>query len=124
MLAAIITFLLLGGGANDALLSYIKDTSGIIDEVVLDEDRRDAAEDTLDRMKDRAKQLAKAKKAASKSIGSFIKEGSADEAGIEAILDEMEKESRAFNSEMVAMRFELKDQLTREEWEALFSNAE
>ena len=46
------------------------------------------------------------------------------EAGIEAILDEMEKESRAFNSEMVAMRFELKDQLTREEWEALFSNAE
>ena len=124
MLAAIITFLLLGGGANDALLSYIKDTSGIIDEVVLDEDRRDAAEDTLDRMKDRAKQLAKEKKAASKSIESFIKEGSEDEAGIEAILDEIEKENRAFNSDMVAMRFELKDQLTREEWEALFSNAE
>jgi uncharacterized phage infection (PIP) family protein YhgE len=53
-------------------------------------------------------------------VRSALSEPAADQELIQASLDKQLKLSRAHNEHMLALRFQLRDQLSREQWEGLF----
>ncbi|NCF15112.1 MAG: hypothetical protein GWP62_07385 [Gammaproteobacteria bacterium] len=116
MLIAILTILFLGGGSSGPL-DYIADARGDVKTVMEKDDRRDEALDTLKSMKKQVSANNKAQKRAAKDLEKAL----ADDADVEVIWDEFYEGTLAHNEAMLDLRFQLRDQMTREEWEQVFA---
>lgn len=116
MLIAIITILFLGGGTTGTL-DYIADARGDVKSVMEKDDRRDEALDTLKSMKKQVSANNKALKRTTKDLEKAL----ADDADVEVIWDEHYEKRAAHNEAMLDLRFQLRDQMTREEWEQVFA---
>jgi hypothetical protein len=117
MLIALYTIFVLGGGGSGTL-DFIADTSDTVKVVVENEESRKTALSTLKAMKKLSSNNDKAVKRASKELNAALE--SDDHAAIESAWDKILQQRRAYDNSMLDMRFELKDQLTREDWEAVF----
>ena len=122
MIAALIAILFLGGGIQDDVLNYVNDIRGSLSDVVDDDDRRAEAKTTLNQMKKITKQRSKSAESALKDLLVQMGDYESSEANIDAIWDGFFESVQAYNIEVIDLRFELKDSLTREEWEALFGS--
>lgn len=122
MLVALIVSLLMGGGSVE-LLEFIAETDAEIKAVVPDDARRDAARSTLKDMKKRVKVMHKQRADKTKTLNNAVKPHEVDETAIDALLAEHFTVIGQYNRDMINYRFQLKEQLTREEWQKLF-NAE
>ena len=120
MLIALMTILFLGGGVQDSVLDYIKETKAVVKEVVEDKSRRSEVNETLASMKKRSKERNKSAKQALKQLQAEMSGHDVNEASIDSVFDEYLQSLIDYNTDMVDLRFQLKDQLSREEWEALF----
>ena len=124
MLIALITILFLGGSSDSAVLDYIADTRKSVKTVIVDDERRKEVTNTLKAMKKRTSGRAKSARQVAKRLKSALADHDASEATINAAWDDYFAMTDAYNNDMIDLRFDLKEQLSREEWQELFSQPE
>jgi ABC-type transporter Mla subunit MlaD len=119
MIVGLIALLFLGGDAHP-LLAYVDAYQDRLEAVVTDEGRLDQAtkvfKEFSDRTKDRDKEVSKTAKQLGKTIGA--KNPTAAE--IDAVWDQYYQDVDAFHSVVVDTRTELKQYVTRDEWQAIY----
>jgi len=120
MLITLITVLLLGGSIDDALLDYVAETRTSVKSVITDDERRKDVTSTLNAMKKRVKQRSKAASQTIKQLKKALGDHEVGEQDIDAVYANYFAKTDLFNSDMIDLRFELREKLTREEWQALF----
>ena len=120
MLIALLTIMLLGGGAS-ASLDYIADSRDAVKTVMAEDGRQKDALSVLKAMKKRAKSQNKLVRKSVKELGKLL-EGREDiTAEGDDILDRHLENVESYSSDMLDLRFELKEQITRDEWGQIFS---
>ena len=120
MLIALFTILFLGASST-GLLDYIAESKDNVKAVMVKDDRRDAALDTLKAMKKITKGRNKDVKRVSKELRKAFAGADTSDEQLEEIWNRYFVAVNQYDHQMVDLRFELKDQLTREEWTAVFS---
>ena len=121
MLIALFTVLLLGG-TSSFVLDFVADTRDNVKIIVPKGDRQKAALDTLKAMKKSEKVYRKNLKVAGKDLYMALDLPDDVESEIDAVWTAHFAEVQRRNDEMLDLRFELREQLTREEWGAIFSS--
>jgi len=116
----------LGGGAAGISAGVL--TPGAVEElsdrvaiVVEDPVRADAARSTLADLKKNAVAFEKTFAASGKAVKRSYRDHGADRAEIEAVLEQLNRDWERGQERALDLRFELREQLTREEWNALYS---
>ena len=120
MLIALFTFMFLGG-SQTGMLNYIAHTQDTIKVVVESDDRREEALATLKAMKDVESAQDKVVKSVSKDLNETLLSDAATDADIDAIWEDYSSQRESYDLDMLDVRYQLKDQLTREEWRQVFS---
>ena len=120
MLIALFTILLFGGG-NTGLLDYIGEIEDSIRTVMVKDDRRKAALSLVSDME----KLTKARNKRVNELRKELKKTLADSDGtvddLNATWDVYFDVVTTHGEEMIDLRFELRDKLTRDEWERALS---
>ena len=124
MLIALFAVLFLGGSIQDAVLDYIADTGKSVKTVVVDDERRKRVTSTLKAMKKRTNERVKSAQQIAKRLKSALAEHDTRETSLNAAWDEYFTIIDAYNNDMIDLRFKLKEQLSREEWQELFNQPE
>lgn len=120
MLIALFTILILGGGST-GLLDYIGETEDNIKIVMEKDDRRTAALGNVKNMQKRTKTRNKQVKRAAKELNKTLANHNVTNADIDAVWSVYFEEIESYNKDMLELRFELRNRLTREEWRAVFA---
>lgn len=119
LIALYITLIL--GGSSSSLLAYIADIQDNVKTVIVKDERRQEALDTLKVMK----QITKARdKQAIKTIKTLVKAfdtHSVSSGEIDAIWLGYFANTDQHNADMLDLRFELKGHINREEWAVIFT---
>lgn len=89
--------------------------------VVEDPARAETAQSTLADLKRETAAFEKEFAASGKAVKRFYRNHAADRAEIEAVLDQLNRDWERGQQRALDLRFELRQQLTREEWAALHS---
>lgn len=113
-----------GAGAIDAGMltpEAVEELSDRIEIVVDDSARAEAAQTTLDDLKTEVAAFGKKFTASGRAISRSYRDHAAERAEIEAVLDELNRDWERGQERALDLRFELRDQLTREEWAALYA---
>ncbi len=121
MLIALLTILILGG-SNTGMLDFIADTQDTVKVVMEKDDRRKEALSTLKAIKKRTEAHNKMVKGASKDLNKSLTNNDVTEADIDTIWHRYFAQREAYNRDMLDLRFQLKDQMTREEWQQVFAD--
>ena len=120
MLIALITILILGGSST-GMLDYIADTQDNVKVVMDKDDRRKEALGTLKAMKKRASAHNKMVKGVSKDMKKILPSEELTDTDLDTIWDVYFAQRASHNRDMLDLRYQLKDQMTREEWQQVFS---
>ena len=121
MLIALLTILFLGGASPDSpVLDYIGDTKKNVATVIVDFERRENVSSTLKAAKKRTSEYSTAARPIAKQMEKALTLHVASETGMNAALDEYFSVRNAYNIDMINLRADLKEQVSREEWQALF----
>ncbi len=120
MLIALFTILLLGGSST-GMLDFIADSQDTVKIVMQKDDRRKEALGTLKAMKKRANAHNKMVKRASKDMNKALSSDEVTDADIDTIWDAYFSQRATYNQDMLDLRYQLKDQMTREEWQQVFA---
>ena len=120
MLIALFTILLLGGSAT-GILDFIADTQDTVKVVMEKDDRRKEVLATLKETKKRTDAHNKMVKGASKDLSKTLSGDEVTEADVDAIWQGYFASRADYNRDMLDLRFQLKDQMTREEWQQVFA---
>lgn len=113
-----------GAGAIDAgalTPATVEEISERIEIVVEIPERVEAAQMTLDELGQAVKSFEKDFAASGKAVTRSYRDHVADRAEIEAVLDQLNRDWERGQERVLDLRFELRDELTREEWAALYS---
>jgi septal ring factor EnvC (AmiA/AmiB activator) len=118
----------LGGGATGisggALTpSAVEQLSERVAVVVEDPTRTEAAQKSLAELKREIVAFEKQFAASSKAIKRSYSDHAEKRTEIDAVLDELNRDWERGQERALDLRFELREQLTREEWETLFSES-
>ena len=125
MLAALLVAFFLGGAAaSGALLTedMLKDFSDRTEQVVADPDRIDAINKEVASLHDELKAFNKALAKTGKSLQGYYTDHSADAASMQAELDALNSAWVAAQSRVLDHRFNIRDQMTPDEWRAVFAD--
>lgn len=106
------------GALTPAAVEALSDRVAI---VVEDPRRVKAAQSTLAELEAEVAAFGKVFTASGKAISRSYRDHAAPRAEIEAVLDELNRDWQRGQERALDLRFELKAQLTREEWAALYS---
>ena len=120
LIATMIALLFLGSGAN-MMLDDIDQMKDNVKSEIVDESARKAALDVVDRLEDTAKDYAKADGKDEKELIDLIQDYGSSTAELKANMDASYQQRVQFQKEMIALRFALKDKLSREQWDKIFS---
>jgi hypothetical protein len=119
MLTALLISLLFGGSST-AMLGYIADTQDTVKIVMVKDDRQKAALSTLKAIKKRTNARNKQVRRAMKDLNMALRQDDISTADIDAIWAGYFAEVDQYKDDMLDLRWELKAQINREEWEAIF----
>jgi len=108
------------GGSTTSVMSYLDETGDSIKSVVVDDERRKQATATVKLMEKRTKGHDKAFRKLIKQLNSELRDHSVDEIDLDAMWEQRFELTGEYSADMVNLRFDLKDQLTREEWTQVF----
>ena len=120
LIATLIALLFLGSGAN-MMLDGIDQTKDNIKAAIVDESTRKAALDIVKKLEDTAKDYAKADSEDEKELLKLIQQYETTTADLQKNMDASYEKRIQFQQEMLALRFELKDKLSREQWDKVFA---
>jgi len=127
MLTALLISLLFGGGGTSAIVITPDMLTGMIKEVrmsVVDPARADAAVELLKGARSDVKSFEKSFAKSGKTLTMLYKQHAGDSQEMLAQLDELNGKWEATQVAVLDARFQLKELLPRDEWEALFSGAQ
>jgi hypothetical protein len=99
----------------------VEELSDRIEIVVEDPARAEAAQKTLDELKTEVAAFGKKFTASGRAISRSYRNHAAGPTEIEAVLEHLNQDWERSQERALDLRFELRDQLTREEWAALYS---
>ena len=119
MIAAIITILILGGGAFGPMI-YIDEARDNAKTAISDEDQQTQVRADLKEMKGRTKDYMKAMNKLIKGVRKEFGVHAVDSANLDAQWNQLLTLNKSYSEDIMNMRFELRDQLTREQWAGLF----
>ena len=119
MLIAIMTILFLGGSGT-AMLEYIGDIRDDVKLVLPKDDRQKEALDTIKAMKKRTSARNKETKRIAKGLSKALINHDVSDAEIDAYWTEFHEDLGSYNRDLLDLRFELKEHISREEWAAIF----
>ena len=125
MLAALLVAFFLGGAAaSGALLTedMLKDFNHRAEQVVVDPERMDAITKEVASLHDELKAFNKALAKSGKSLDAYYKDHGADAAGMQTELDALNSAWAAAQSRVLDHRFNIRDQMTPDEWRAVFAD--
>jgi hypothetical protein len=119
MLIALFTIMLLGGTPSGMLveLSLIQDN---IEAVMVKDDRRKAAQDVVKKMEKRTKDQNKQVGKYAERLDEALSNHDFSTADIDKLWSKYHSLRSNYQRRMVDLRFELKEHITREEWQELF----
>ena len=125
MLIALLTamYLLLGGTTGHAgalTTATVKEMGKQVEVAVTDPVRAEAASDTLKELRGEIKAFEKKFSKSTKSLTKLYKDHDANADRVLAVLDELNSDWLASQERAIDLRFDLKESLTREEWEDVF----
>ena len=123
MLVALLTILLLGGSST-GVLEYIGDTRDAVKNVMPKGDARKAALSTLKAMKKRTSAHNKTAKRAAKEIAKAFVDHETVADTLDTIWAGYFVQVNKRDADMLDLRFELRESISREEWEAIFTDPE
>ena len=121
MLIALLTIMLLDGAPSGMLveLSLIQDN---IEAVVVKDDRRKAARGVVKAMEKRTKDQNKQVGTYAKRLDKALSDHDYPTADIDKLWSKYHALRRDYQLRMVDLRFELKEHITREEWQEIFGD--
>jgi hypothetical protein len=119
MITALIISMLFGGGST-AMLGYIANAQDSVKIVMVKDERRKQALSTLKTMKKRTNARNKEVRRATKNLNKALDQDNISASDIDAIWGEYFAEIDQYDNDMLDLRFELKDHISREEWKEIF----
>jgi hypothetical protein len=120
MLIALFTILFLGG-SDTGMLDFIADSQDAVKVVMEKDDRRKEVLATLKETKKRTKAYNKTVKGAAKDMSRILSSDNPTDAELDSSWDVYFASRADYNRDMLDLRFQLKDQMTREEWQRVFA---
>ena len=119
LIATLTALLFLGSGANMMLdgIDQMKDNTK---DSIVEESARKAALDVIEKLEDTAKDYAKANSDDGKELLKLIQRYETTTDELQNKLDASFQRRIQYQQEMLALRFELKDKLSHEQWEKVF----
>ena len=120
MLIALFTILLLGGSSTTGLLDFIGDARDEAKVVVVDDDRRAEALGTLKSIKKVTESRNKQVKNSAKELSTVLASRELYDADIDKAWFVYFETVENYNAEILDLRYELQEQITRQEWERIF----
>ena len=123
MLAALVVYFFLGGGGASGPMLYMEAAGENIEVAVLDEERRDRAGDVVESMLDRSKDHNKALDDLRGRLADVVDRHDVTAHDIDILWNEYFELDAQYSKEIIDLRFDLKDELTRDEWSAVFPAA-
>lgn len=118
MLIAIYLFLT-GGGSSFVTLDFIEEKEDLVAVVVMDDARKKSSLGITKQMTSRVKKFQKQRSGSIKQVKKLIAENSGVET-IDSVLSTHFEQYKQYSADMLDLRFELKDQITEKEWQAIF----
>ena len=119
MLIMLFTILFLGGSST-GLLDFLGETNDNVKVVVEDDERRKAALATVGDMKKRTKKRNRAISTSRKELSRALGNPDITMEAVDQIWDAYFADVESYNADLLDLRFQLRDQLTREEWCEIF----
>lgn len=120
MLIAIMTILFLGGSGVFGPIAFVDEAIDNARIAISDDDHRKATVAELKAINKRSKEYMKTVKGLGKDLNSYFSEHEVANEEIEAAWTSIFELNDEYSRDIIEMRFELRDQLSREEWQALF----
>jgi len=120
MLVALFTLLFLGGDSHP-LMAHLDTYEDRAKTTITDKDRREQALNVLKAFEDVTKAREKVVKRTAKQIGATVGDKNSMVADIDAVWDTYFQDVDAYHTALVDSRDELKQYVTRDEWQAIFS---
>lgn len=120
LIATLVTLLFLGSGAS-VMLDSIDQMHDNIKSEIVDDITRKAALEIVATMEDTTKDFADADSDGEQELLKLIQQYETTTAELQSNLDAAYEKRIQYQQEMLALRFKLKDQLTREQWDKIFS---
>ena len=120
LIATMIALLFLGSGAN-MMLDGIDQMKDNVKSEIVDESARKAALDVVDRLEDTAKDYADADSDDENELLRLIQQYETTTEELKNNMDASFKQRIQYQQEMLVLRFELKNKLSREQWAKVFS---
>ena len=122
LIALLAAFLLGGGGASGAILtpSSVKAIGKSIEATVHDAERLEAASMAVKGLRAEVKAFDKTFTKSGKALTKLYKDHGATRERMQVVLDDLNKEWSAAQVRAIDLRFELRESLTVEEWQAIF----
>lgn len=102
------------------MLGYIANAQDSVKIVMVKDERRKQALSTLKAMKKRTNARNKEVRRATKNLNKALDQDNINAADIDAIWDVYFAEIDQYDNDMLDLRFELKDHISREEWKEIF----
>lgn len=122
LIATILTLLFLGSDAG-LMADGIDQMHDNIKDRIVDESTRKAALGVVDSMKDTTKDYAKADNDGEKELLKLIQQYGTTTEQLQSHLDASYEQRVEYQQQMLVLRFELKNKLSREQWEKVFSKS-
>jgi hypothetical protein len=120
MLTALIIVLLLGGSVTSSLLDYIADGRAEAKVVIVEDDRRKDVLDTFKQLRKRTELQQDQVKSSGKKLASVLASAGLQNADMDKAWFMYFERVDVYNVDMLDLRYELREQLTRDEWERIF----
>ena len=121
MLIALITYLFLGGGPAVGAMQYFETAQGNLEYAIVDEDQRGEVAETLAAFELRTKQHGKAVRELAGNLRKSLKGRDASAADRDTLWDRYFELKANYDRDAIELRFRLRDQVSRDQWEALFA---
>jgi hypothetical protein len=120
MLTTLIIVLLLGGSITTSLLDNIADGRDEAKAVIVEDGRRKDVLDTFKKLRKRTEVQQEQVKSSGKQLASVLASADLQSADTDKAWWTYFERVDVYNADMLDLRYELREQLTRDEWELIF----
>ena len=120
LIATLIALLFLGSGAN-MMLDGIDQMKNNIKDTIVEESTRKAALDVVEKLEDSANDYAEADSDGEDELLQLIQRYETTTADLQKNMDASFDRRIQYQQKMLALRFELKHKLSREQWDKVFT---
>jgi hypothetical protein len=121
MLIGMIAALILGSAGTSSLLKAFDRAHSSVGYQIADQGRRDALIRVIEDAERSMKRGLRSRAKATSEVATLARSYDTQPAEIERVLDGLRADARAAQEEAIARRFALKERLSREEWQRIFS---